>query len=303
MKTDLGRKQPSRNRRRPRRVPYRQSMQRSVGLRTTRLATAAASALGALFATFIAIAPASASQASHPCNAGVLVIGVRGTNAPAGSSPTPSGHAWHAGGWGNNIVGIANYFTTNLPYNSEWPTYIESINYPAKGGIDEPDSVMAGANQLAAELRWIDTVCAVRPLIVIAGHSQGAEVIDLGLADPSLSARIRGQIRAVAEFGDPRYLRGYLIDYKPPAGSAQGLFSMSFGTMQALVNNYKYTGWDQGSTSPSPTTLSKIRSYCKAGDFYCQSNVGDANLSIHNSYAGLMPQVASWMNYRLMQPN
>ena len=240
----------------------------------------------------------------NPAARGVVVIGVRGTNAPKGSSPTPSGHAWHTGGWGDQIVGISDHFMTVPPYNDgEWPTYIESINYPASGGIDEPDSVRAGSDQLVAELNYLNS-CSVVPAIVIAGHSQGAEVVDEALSETlGLPTRIRNQIKAVALFGDPRWARGWLFDYQSPAGKAQGVFSMGFGMAQTLQDNYKYWGWDIGSSDPNPTTLSKIRSYCSAGDYFCQSNPTSQGMTIHNSYTGKMGAAAAWMSYRLAQPN
>ncbi|MCK2035179.1 cutinase family protein [Microbacterium sp. SSW1-49] len=248
--------------------------------------------------TVSAAGPAAASNASSPCNFAVL-IAVRGSGEPAGSGLAHSGRVWTSGGMGGQISVLANKMKAEA-----FPTYFESLNYPATVA-NYQGSVSAGAATLINELNWLATACGnYLPAVVIAGHSQGAHVISDALGGglwpngPSLSTKAKQMVRAVTFFGDPQYwpTEAWNAPYSP---SGYGVF-----TRNVLVRNdlstYRYWGWTQGSTSPSPSWNSKIRSYCATGDYFCQKNPADKNFTIHNSYRTTTMTIANnWIRYVL----
>jgi hypothetical protein len=155
----------------------------------------------ALGASLVAAAPASADT-SDPCDFGVF-IGVRGTDAAPGAGLVHNNRAWTVGGNGDEIVVMSQYFRTNSA-----PFYMESLNYPAKGGVDYLGSVLEGRNTLIAELNWLATQCGgYLPAVVIGGHSRGAAVALNAFITmpgyPNLTSQARAMVRAVAVFGDP----------------------------------------------------------------------------------------------------
>lgn len=265
-----------------------------------RIAALLAACLLAVTVSTITALPASAAQPAKVCDAGVLFIGVRGTNAPAGSTPSQSGRGWLTGGHGDQIAPLVAKFKTQYPYNSDWPTYVESLNYAATSDIF--GSALDGAQKLVKELNWVASTCTYMPAIVLAGHSQGAMVIHQALTNTyngTISAKAKGAIRAVALMGDPQYRSSmpYFAPNTHPSGT--GLYPADPGQITKLANEYSYMGYAQGSTNPNPTLIYKVREYCYTGDAVCQSNNTTSGWQIHSAYSVLADQIFSWMNYQL----
>jgi len=265
---------------------------------TSRLWTrlvAMASALGIVFASLIAASPASAAGI---CDFAVF-IGVRGTDAPAGGSATHSGRVWSSGGMGPQIDKLVTAYK-QLGY----PTYFESLNYPASGGVNYGSSVTAGVNNLVAELNWLSTQCSFLPAVIIAGHSQGAQVIldALGWAafpsGPHLTDRAKLMVRAAAVFGDPTYLPNQPYNDPIVHGPHNGIFARNLTVAGWLAQDYSFQGWPMGGNGPG--TVYKIRSWCFSADFFCQANAGDSSFTVHNSYGAFsMTDARNWIDYLL----
>ena len=258
-------------------------------------------AAGVVLTGFMGAAPANAAGASGPCDFAVF-IGVRGTGAPGGSNVIHSGRVWASGGMGDQISALAGKESA-APY----PVYFESLVYPAS--TDLTNSVAAGSATLINELNYLSTVCgSYAPAVVIAGHSQGASVIESALGNgqwpqgPTLTDRAKSMIKAVTMFGNPGFFPGdvYNAPYSP---GGTGLFPRN----QVVYNNltgYRFWGWSQGSTIQNPSWQPRIRSYCASGDFFCQNNPGDSNYAIHNSYKTTTMSFAdSWIHYMLTSTN
>jgi hypothetical protein len=214
------------------------------------------------------------------CSFGIF-IGVRGTIEPAGSQLGPGDRTWLQGGLGATATLAADF-----KYDNELPFYIESLNYPATPiGPDYYTSLEVGKTRLRAELESIASQCPYTN-VILAGYSQGAHVIGDVLAPvsgPTLSAEARRHITGVVFFGD--------ISYRPnksfnAAGNGTGIgtFQRSDVSSNGLAAYTNYTYATPQSTSPSYVPI--IRSYCLAGDQYCQMGTGSNAGTIHGSYLG-----------------
>lgn len=260
----------------------------------TRIA-AMLSAAGIVLASLIAAAPASAAGI---CDFAVF-IGVRGTDAPAGSSPTHGGRVWSSGGMGAQIDKLVTAYQ-QLGY----PTYFESINYPASGAPNYQSSVTTGVNNLVAELNWLSTQCSYLPAVILAGHSQGAQVIldALGWASfpsgPHLTDQAKLMVRAAAVFGDPTYLPNQPYNDPLVHGPHNGFFPRNLTVAGWLAQDYSFQGWPMGGNGPG--TVYKIRSWCFTGDYFCQADLSDTNYKLHNSYGDFsMIDARNWIDYLL----
>lgn len=250
----------------------------------------------------LGVQSAAAYNADNLCEFSVF-IGVRGTGAPAGANAVHSNRLWRAGGMGDQVAPLRNKLSEN-PYG----VWSASLNYPATTNYEA--SVSTGANTLATELNYIATACGVYlPNVVLAGHSQGADVIARALGwgnwpqGVELTQKAKTMIRAVVLYGDPGYFPG---DPWNAPGSPSGLGLMTRNTVvKDRLKTYRFWGWPQGSTNPSPSWVPKIRSYCYKGDFFCQNNAGDQGFAIHNSYgsATQASKAASWMDYMMTDFN
>ncbi|WDG18078.1 cutinase family protein [Microbacterium sp. Clip185] len=238
---------------------------------------------------------ASAAQPSGVCAGANVFIGVRGTNAPGGSNPSTTGNAWQSGGMGDQVQGLANHFKYDAPYSSAWPTYVESLNYPAS--TDLIGSIAAGVQTLRAELNYIGSLCGVfTPNIILAGHSQGAAVISGVLKNPGLlNQRAKQAIRAVALLGDPYHSAN--MPYSMLNNSNYGTLAMTAGEYNTIYENFRFWGWAQYSENIG--WVSKVRDYCFTGDAACTGNLTDSGWQIHNAYTALTSQITSWMDYML----
>lgn len=279
---------------------YFRGRQRTKG-RIRRRVTALLCAAGIAVAGLVAAPPANAWPTSNVCDFGVF-IGVRGTGAPGGSGLAHSNRVWTSGGMGTQVQPIANHIA-----GRDMPFYFESLNYPATAA-NYSQSVAIGSANLINELNWLANACGTYiPAVVLVGHSQGAHVISDALGGgqwpngPTLSAKAKNIINGVVFLGDPQYwpTDSWNAPYSP---QGYGVFQRNLNVSTQLAT-YRYWGWSQGSSNPNPSWQPKIRSYCAAGDFFCQNNPGDANFTIHNSYKNTTAlTAANWLEYRLVSP-
>ncbi|MCS3442212.1 cutinase family protein [Microbacterium phyllosphaerae] len=251
---------------------------------------ALASMLAALIVSMVGLggAPANAALSSNMCDF-AIVVGVRGTGAPAGSNAVHDGRVWTNGGLGDQVAALRSSLI-NLP---DMPFYFLGLNYPASPVLQP--SIQQGVSTLIWELNYINEKCPYAP-IILAGHSQGAAVISHMLASPGfLKPEAKAGIRNVVLFGDPEYKTGMVTNVanKPNNGllSAQLLFP------KTALADYKYWGYPEDSNVEQ--WLYKVREYCNAGDYFCQSNFADSDFTIHNQYKQYAPGAAKWIQYTL----
>lgn len=81
------------------------------------------------------------------------------------------------------------------------PTYLAALTGPALAGLAYRDSVQAGADALRALLHQRRQLCPATTRFVLAGHSQGAQVIGRALDDGMNTSRVA----AIALMGDPTF--------------------------------------------------------------------------------------------------
>jgi len=218
-----------------------------------------------------------------------VFIAVRGTDAPAGSGEVHGGRVWTNGGTGDQIAPLKAALV-----KSYLPLYFESLNYPAKGLLDYPNSFNAGSLTLRNELNYLSTACgSTLPSVVLPGHSQGADVITSALA--GATSRARAMVRAVVLYGDPAFKPNHPFNAVGD-GKGEGVLARPAGVWSVL-DAFRIWGWPQVGTAQ--TWVYKIRSYCKTGDIFCQSGVGSNALAIHNSYTSATSDATSWITYML----
>lgn len=265
-------------------APTRPRMKRRVPLLA--IALIAMVALSGLVA-----APAQADSSASKCGASYVFIGLRGTQAPSGSNLAPGGRTWSTGGFGDQVSPLATKWR-NTPGVA---VYTESIAYTA-GPIDGNyiNSVNDGSTKLLAELKAI-LGCKYRPMVILAGHSQGAHALLNAVSSPSFSAEMRAMVKAVVAYGDPTYVSGMNYNSPSAAPSGAGQFPRavpSSSTLQAFTT-YGWPPNDPNATGP--VTMSKIRSYCFTGDWACQAAPYNAQSNAtHNAYASLASTAYSW---------
>lgn len=246
----------------------------------------------------VGYAPAHADSTSQRCGLAIL-ISVRGTNEAAGVGTSNSGRTYLSGGAGatlNNLVGYANR-------EQNFPVYQESINYPAVAlDFSNPQatnyisSLQYGTTNLVGEINNIIAACPYTN-ILLAGYSQGADVIDQAIgayhnssvAVPPLTASAMTHIASVMLFGDPSYRAGEAWG-AVGNGTGNGVFAKPAGQFQ----NAKKLTW----LAPSYTKLgyvTTVRSYCFTGDFFCQSTPTPAGVMVHASYGASNAIVDAWV--------
>lgn len=130
-------------------------------------------------------------------------------------------------------------------------------------------SVTQGVNDLYARIVIFERRCAGVPLL-LAGYSQGAEVVDDALQGP-VSSRQRGGIAATALFGDPRFSP---INRKP---LDQGDYDDRYGGISRL-QFIPPAGTFGTLMSYSVSDSSSIRSYCANHDPVC--NLSSLGLAV-----------------------
>lgn len=147
---------------------------------------------------------ASAATASGPCDAHVVIIGVRGTNAPEGSGLASGGRVWTSGGFGSNVTPVIEKLRSEFPIDLK--SWVVSLNYPAKAEvnlIDTSNSYISsrdsGVATLSAELESYSS-CAIRPMVLLIGYSQGADVVSTTLGS-AMNTTARGKSKAPLRLG------------------------------------------------------------------------------------------------------
>lgn len=209
------------------------------------------------------------------------LIGVRGTDEPAGSGLENGGRTYVSGGLGNVVGNLA----IGLQGHPVIPFHIEGLVYPAV--VLDPGNPTAtnyfaslniGEANLRAEISNLAIACPTT-VILLAGYSQGAQVISDVLAGSSLSASVRSHIGEVVLYGSPTFHAGEAWN-APGSGTSNGIFGSSGNPGLA---SYKRLVW----LPPTYTTqgyLPTIRSYCLSGDEFCQTNLTTQGAEIHASY-------------------
>lgn len=218
--------------------------------------------------------PAHATEGKNRCGF-VTLIGVRGSNEPAGVGTGASPYIYGYGltGLGETVVGVA----ALRRGDANIPVYVEALKYPATiyPGVGKDDtnylsSEQEGTRNLKAEMNDLASRCP-NTSVQLVGYSQGAQVIANVLQAPSgLSATAKANLRGVALFADPTYRAGEPWDVKGN-GPKNGLFTRDKGAFNA------WTGW----STTSATKVNLVHSYCLANDFFCQ---GGGSMDVHNSY-------------------
>jgi hypothetical protein len=242
------------------------------------VALALAVLLGAVLSYDVAGSPhARPVSLKDSCGADVLFLGARGS----GEKPDDASL-----GFGATLFSAYHAMSTAYrPRN----VVAEPVEYAAvsvpdavrSGMTDYTSSLSAGFDNLQAKLgNWSDKCPNYR--FVLAGYSQGADVVGDVLADlaASKSARagnILSRIVGVALFGDPRYNPADPVDVNPPTPDREGIFA----TLPA----------GQGGIRPEfPMTLrSRVGSWCLANDIICNTAPG---ISILSQAVGCVPSGA-----------
>lgn len=238
-------------------------------------------------------APASAAP-TGPCNAFMVIIGVRGTNAPAGTSLAAGGRVWKSGGFGDHVKSVIDTAIAPNP-DVKAATWVVSLNYPAKSEVNLIDasnsyvnSRNAGVAALKAELESY-MACAQRPMVLLVGYSQGADVIATALGG-SMNATARGQVKGAVLFGDPGYLPNQPVNKPGLNPGGIGLFPRASG-VQNTLNSLKSYGYSLDAGTNAWRQV--VRSYCNTGDAACQSNPG--GWGVHGQYGQHVGNAAVWL--------
>lgn len=155
------------------------------------------------------------------------------------------------------------------------PIQARAIAYPAipvgDGGLDYipryQRSVRVGANQLASELRQITAACT-DARVVIAGYSQGADVINtaMGTAHRSGEKSLFGQVKKIVVIGDPSHQpnRAENVGDWWKLGSTNG----SGASVAARIV-------DNDGTAFKDAHRGLVSSICVIGDLVCDTSSGD----------------------------
>lgn len=241
---------------------------------------------GMLAGGVAAAAPASA-QTTNPC-AFAVFIGVRGTDAPAGSGKSAGGNGWTSGGFGDVVNQLASkYKSATHP----WQAYVVSLNYNASLVDNNPVNIATAAQKLANEVNWYANNCTYGPAVIIAGHSQGAGVVTnmLNNAGSLLTTKARTMVRAVALFGNPGFWAGRNWNASSSPKTGGGLYTI--GTSAASQNAV--------TANVNKFFFGRVQDYCRAKDWVCQAGSA-VNNTIHGAYSGVETTTAyNWIASKL----
>jgi len=263
---------------------------RSLSRRTSLSAVALVTLVATVATTSTAI-PAAAAQATQRC-AFTTLVGVRGSTEPAGSGSSNGGRTYTSGGLGD-IVGT---LARSAAVDRDLPIWVEAISYPAvildtanTAAQTYTTSWRAGMRNLFDEIENLAAVCPMTN-IVLAGYSQGAHVIDgvLNGQIGSLSQNARNHISAVVMYGSPAYHQGDPWN-APGSGTSNGIFGSASSVNLGLYQRLAYVP-----PSYALQARSVIRSYCLAGDAFCQTNLTPAGKRVHESYLSTSIPNDSW---------
>ncbi|MBW0282600.1 hypothetical protein ATN38_05020 [Rhodococcus sp. FH8] len=191
--------------------------------------------------------------------------------ASAANSPLPITNPTGTG-LGSTIYSTERDVTDQLrkmPYISADPTEASSIAYPAipvsqyvTNFGNYKRSIVIGANNLRAKLKNIETECPGTE-VVIAGYSQGADVINaaMGLEHQANSAgKVMSKVKKIVIFGDPSHLPNRAENIGSGNGSGA---SIAFGLSVSDAVAYK-------DSHPGLVT-----SICTIGDVVCDTSTGN----------------------------
>jgi hypothetical protein len=236
---------------------------------------------GIMIASFLGLSvPLLAAAPAQAACAPIIGIGVRGTGAPHG---TGSGGLYESGGFGIT-KGILDDVEKRIP-----DTQIFGLNYPALawlGPLPIPQasylvSIEQGKNVLRETLESLSVRCSTS-VVVLVGHSQGAQVIgdtlDSGTS-PQLSATAKNMINSVVLLGDSSYTNGQPINSPKSATTGSSLFPRKPGKFSSYVA--------RNPNSASSEKVPFIRSWCYTNDWACQNQRAwlDGKLKpIHENY-------------------
>lgn len=198
---------------------------------------------------------ANAPQASATACSSIIVIGVRGTNEPAGYGATV----------GPMVSRLMSKFNPYL-------VYATPLNYPAS--LNYGQSEPQGVRNLTSYINNIRTYCPATQFILV-GHSQGADVV----GDAVQANSFGGKVIGVAMTGDPNFRGGskgnYVVD------KTTGMFVSPNPTLNGSL----------GTRSAWPTRLDgKVHNLCLLDDTVCRSSNGALGAAgaigdtPHNSY-------------------
>lgn len=234
-------------------------------------------AIVAVVSSLVVAAPAKAAPGTR-CGF-ATIVGVRGSNEPAGTGTANGGRTYASGGLGFTI----NATIAGAQGDPNIPFYIEALNYPAV--ILDPGNQQAttylsslniGVTNLAGEVNNLATSCPSTN-IVLVGYSQGAHVINNVLANGYLTASAKNHISAVVLLASPTFHGGDRWN-APGAPTGNGTFGSS---------SWNLGGYQRQTYIPPDYRLDYlpiVRSYCLSGDQFCQSNYTAAGAAIHASY-------------------
>lgn len=200
-----------------------------------------------------------------------LVITVRGTGEPTK---------------GQLLSPVARSISEARPGETE----ILDLEYPADTDVNEGGTV--GARTLLDTLN-VQTEACPEQRFVLLGYSQGALVIGDVLAAPAdrlvggtvgeLRPEAAERVRAVVLYGDPRFVGGEPFNVGDSDPAVSGLLPRPAGALDAFAD--------------------RLRDYCVARDFICQSSL-DLDESGHVAYFenGMQQDGAAFAITRLDPP-
>lgn len=218
-----------------------------------------------------------------------MFIGVRGTLAPAGSGSAEGGRVYASGGFGQQIQSLVPKFNADA-----FTTWARAIRYNAAGGTGYLSSFVDGQQKLLAVLNSLADCGGLMPLIYLAGHSQGADIVMATLGNSQLKATVWKNIKAVAVFGDPMWSAGKNYNYTAATSGSGILGPRGPGITNLIESRYWIYGYPQ--TGSTQKWMSRVRSWCYTNDWACQAlPLTDSTNASHNNYAQHMPAVFSWM--------
>ncbi|KQQ25455.1 hypothetical protein ASF54_13575 [Frondihabitans sp. Leaf304] len=94
-----------------------------------------------------------------------------------------------------------------------------------------------------------------------------------------LGKSVTDKIAAVVLEGDPTYYRDEAID---AAGSGTGQGLLNIMRKRGSMDGWK--GTRAGAGLSTTKLYQSVRSYCYAGDYFCQTNLTSKGSTIHGSY-------------------
>ena len=182
----------------------------------------------------------------------VLVITVRGTGEPSK---------------GQLLSPVARAISKAKPRQVD----VLDLDYPADGDVNEGGTL--GARMLIDTLNVQAEACPEQRFVLL-GYSQGALVIGDALSAPearlvggtvgAVSEQAAEQVLAIVFYGDPRFVGGEGFNEGSFDSAVSGLLPRPLGSLDAFAD--------------------RLRDYCVARDFICQSGSLDLDESGHVEY-------------------